>query len=383
MGEDLLDAQGPLLVPGPGQAQRLVPGGQLDGAGAGVLGEGDGQHLEHDALDVVLRLGLGQAEGVDLDAVAETALPGVLDAVALVGDPVPDAPEGAHLAHLLDEADARVDEEGDAGDDLALAVLGDLAGREHRVEHGDRGGHRVRDLLDRSGPRLLQVVAADVDRVPFGDVVHRVGDHVGGQPQGGARREDVRPAREVLLDDVVLRRPLQLGDVRALLLRDHLVHRQQPHGGGVDGHGGVHLLQRDVLEQPSHVAEVSDGDPDPSDLAAGEDVVGVVAGLRREVERDREAGLALGEVASVELVGRLGRGVPGVRPHQPRTILLTLSHVWYHTFRKRLMASMCWARISSSRTPMPSSGARHSTPTLPWWRLRWTSYAAWPVSARV
>ncbi len=48
--------------------------------------------------------------------------------------------------------------------------------------------------------------------------------------------------------------------------------------------------------------------------------------------------------------------------------------------RNLLIASRCLARLASSRTPRPSSGARHSTPTLPWWRLRCTSWAACPVS---
>ena len=61
VGEDLLDAQRPLLIPRPRQPERLVPGGQLDGAGAGVAAERDGERLEHDPLDVVLRLRLGQA----------------------------------------------------------------------------------------------------------------------------------------------------------------------------------------------------------------------------------------------------------------------------------------------------------------------------------
>ena len=51
------------------------------------------------------------------------------------------------------------------------------------------------------------------------------------------------------------------------------------------------------------------------------------------------------------------------------------------TPRNALIASRCRARISSSRTPRPSSGARQSTPTLPWWRLWWTSSAAWPTSS--
>jgi hypothetical protein len=71
VGQHLLDAQRPLLVPRPRQAERLVPGRQLHRAGARVLRQRDAEHLEHDALDVVLGLGLGEAERVDLHAVAE------------------------------------------------------------------------------------------------------------------------------------------------------------------------------------------------------------------------------------------------------------------------------------------------------------------------
>ena len=66
--------------------------------------------------------------------------------------------------------------------------------------------HRVRDLLHRRRAGLLQVVGADVDRVPLRDRVDGVGDHVADQAHRGLGREDVGPAREVLLDDVVLRR---------------------------------------------------------------------------------------------------------------------------------------------------------------------------------
>ena len=196
------------------------------------------------------------------------------------------------------------------------------------------------------------------------------------------------PARQVLLDDVVLGRALELGDVGALLLGDDLVERQQPHGGGVDRHRGVHLLQGDVLEQPAHVTEVRDRHADPADLAAGEDVVGVVAGLRRQVEGHRQAGLALGEVAPVQLVGRLGGGVTGVRAHEPRPVLLTLDV----TADARRTASdvpeavdgvdVLRAQSPRRARPGPPRGPGASTPTLPWWRLRCTSYAAWPVSSR-
>ena len=263
------------------------------------------EHLQHDALDVVLRLRLGEAERVDLHAVAEAALLRVGHAVALAGELVPELDERAHLAHLLDEAHAGVDEERDAADDLAEALGRHLAGVAHRVEHGDRGGHRVGDLLHRRRAGLLQVVAADVDRVPLRDVGDRVGDHVGDQPQRRRGREDVGPAREVLLDDVVLRGARQLP------------RRSTPCSSATatysaSSHIAVALIvievfisvERDAVEQRAHVAEVADRHADLADLAAGELGVGVVAGLRRQVEGDRQAGLALGEVAPVELVGR-------------------------------------------------------------------------------
>ncbi|MEJ0043769.1 MAG: hypothetical protein WDM81_16795 [Rhizomicrobium sp.] len=80
-GADLLQPQRPLLVPGARQAERLVPRRQLHGAGARVLGQGHAQHAEQHAVDVVLRLLLGQAEGIDLHAIAEQAQLGVGHAV--------------------------------------------------------------------------------------------------------------------------------------------------------------------------------------------------------------------------------------------------------------------------------------------------------------
>ena len=115
-----------------------------------------------------------------------------------------------------------------------------------------------------------------------------------------------------------------------VLLGDGDVEAEQPGGGGVDRHRGVHLVERDPVEQLVHVALVGDRDADLADLAAGEDVVGVIAGLGRQVEGDREAGLALGQVAAVELVGAPGVGVPGVGAHHPGAVALgkaVLAHV--------------------------------------------------------
>ncbi len=82
------------------------------------------------------------------------------------------------------------------------------------VEHGDGGRQRVGELLFRRRPGLLQVIAADVHRVPFRQVARGIGGDVGGQPQRGRGRQDVGAARQVFLDDVVLHRALQRGDCR-------------------------------------------------------------------------------------------------------------------------------------------------------------------------
>ncbi len=126
VGEDLLDPQAPLLVPGTRQPHRLVPGRQLDRAGAGVAAEGHGEGLEHDPLDVVLGLGLGQAEAVDLDAVAEPQHLLVGDAVALAADLVPEPAHRPQLGDLLDQPDAGVDEERDPAEHLREVGIGDL-----------------------------------------------------------------------------------------------------------------------------------------------------------------------------------------------------------------------------------------------------------------
>ena len=306
VGEDLLHAQRPLLVERARQAERLVPRGQLHGAGARALRKRHRQHLDQDAIDVVLRLLLGEAERVHLHAVAEQPLLRVGDAVALARDLVPQFAERTHLAHLGDEAQAGVDEERDAPDHLAEGFRLHLAGGLHGVEHRDRGRERVGQFLHRRRTRFLQVIGAHIHRIPLRHLRGREQDRVLDEPHRRRRRKHVSAAREIFLHDVVLRRALQLGAGRALLVRHRDVEREQPRRRRVDRHRGVHVAERDVVEQRAHVAEMRDRHADLADLALGEDVVAVVAGLGRQIEGDREAGLALGEVLAIERV-RLAR----------------------------------------------------------------------------
>ncbi len=80
-------------------------------------------------------------------------------------------------------------------------------------------------------------------------------------------------------------------------------------------------LERDPVEQRPHVAEVADRDADLADLARRHRMVGVVPGLRRQVEGDRQAGLTLGQVLLVELVGGPRARVARVGPEEPGLVL--------------------------------------------------------------
>ena len=195
VGEYLLHPQRPLLIPRSRQAERLVPCRQLDAAGPRRLRQGHGEHLEDDPLHVVLRLRLGESEAVDLDAVAEPQRLCVGHPVALTADALPEHAEGAQLADLLDEADAGVDEERDRSEHVGEAVGGDLTGLPHSVEHPDRGRQRIGQLLHRGRSGLLQVIGADVDRVPHRRVGRAPRDDIDGQPPRRRGRQDVRAPR--------------------------------------------------------------------------------------------------------------------------------------------------------------------------------------------
>src|SRR5690606_28013691 len=107
-----------------GQREGLVPGRELHRAATRVAAERHAERLDEDTPGVVLGLALGEAQRVDLHAIAEAAVARVRDTVALAGDLIPELGERAHLAHLFDEADAGVDEEADAADRLLKLLVG-------------------------------------------------------------------------------------------------------------------------------------------------------------------------------------------------------------------------------------------------------------------
>ena len=118
-------------------------------------------------------------------------------------------------------------------------------------------------------------------------------------------------------------------------LGDGDVHAEQDGGGGVDGHGGGDLVQRDAVEEDLHVGQRVDGDADLADFALAHGGVRVVAHLGRQVKGHREAGLAGGEQVFVALVGFLGGAETGVLAHGPEAAAV---HGRLHAAGVRILA---------------------------------------------
>ena len=103
--------------------------------------------------------------------------------------------------------------------------------------------------------------------------------------------------------------PLGLG-------RGH-VQRQQDGRGRVDRHRGADVPERQAVDEDRHVGEAADRDADPAHLAFGRRGVRVVAHLRGQVERDRQAGLAVVQEVPEPAVRLLGGREPRVLAHGP------------------------------------------------------------------
>ena len=113
--------------------------------------------------------------------------------------------------------------------------------------------------------------------------------------------------------------PLSCDRSTPCFLPTAMVEGQEDGRRGVDGHRGADLVEGNALEEHLHVGKAGYGDTGAPDLARSEGVVGVVAGLRREVEGDAEAGLSVFEEVAVAGIGLLRRGEAGVLAHSPHS----------------------------------------------------------------
>ncbi len=193
------------------------------------------------------------------------------------------------------------------------------AGVDRGLHVRDRMCERERHFLNRGRSGLADVIPADRDRVPVGQLALAEGKDVGDDSQRMARRIDVRAARDVFLQDVVLHGARKLFERAALALRDGDVEREQDDRGRIDRHRRRHAIERDAVEERGHVLDGIDRDADATHLAGGERMIGVVPHLRRQIEGDTQAADALREQVPVARVRFGGCREAGVLPHRPQS----------------------------------------------------------------
>ena len=311
VGEDLL---GPKRRPDRllgREAERFVLPVGVEALGAP---EYRGERLVGDADDVVFDL-LGRQRrarglGVELQLLGGR----LLGVEAFLHQLVPHPAGGPELRDLLQDVVMGVEEERE----LRREVVDVEAGLDRGLDVLEPVAERERELLGGRRPRLADVVPRNGDRIEVRDLLGTELEDVRDDPHRGLRREYVGVARDVLLEDVVLDRPAELFAIDPRLVADRDVHREQHRGGGVDRHRRRDLVEGDPLEDGLHVVQGVDGDAALADLPLCHLRVGVVAHLRRQVERHREAGLALVHEVVEPLVGLGGGPHPGVLPHRPQ-----------------------------------------------------------------
>ena len=126
---------------------------------------------------------------------------GVLRAEAVAHDARPHPARGAELGHLLEQLAPGGEEERQPRRRTRRRP-GRATTR--RLDVGDAVGEREGELLGGRRARLAHVVAADRDRVPARQLAGAELEDVGHEAHRRLGRIDVRAARDVLLEDVVL-----------------------------------------------------------------------------------------------------------------------------------------------------------------------------------
>ena len=222
----------------------------------------------------------------------------------------------AHLGDLHEEVHADGPEEGQARGKTVDVEADALA----CPEVLDAVGQRVGELEILRGSSLLHVVAGDGDRVVARHLLGRERKDVADDAHRGLGRIDVGVADHELFEDVVLDGPRELLGRDALLLRRHDEEREHGDDRAVHRHRHRHLVERNAVKEGAHVIDRVDGHSGHADITLDARVVAVVATVGGEVEGDTQTLLARRQVATIERVGLLSGGEPGVLADRPRLV---------------------------------------------------------------
>ena len=225
----------------------------------------------------------------------------------------PEQARGAQLRHLHEIIHADAEEERQPRRE---AIDGEVRGQPG-AHIFDAVGQRIGELEIGGRAGFLHVIAGNRDRIELRHMRRGVGENIGDDAQRRFWRIDIGVAHHEFFEDVVLDGAGEFFRRHALFFRRHDIERQHRQHGAVHGHRHRHLVERNAGEQRAHVVDRIDRHARHADVAGDARVVAVIAAVGGEIEGDREALLAAGEIAAVEGVGILRRGEAGILPDGP------------------------------------------------------------------
>ena len=228
--------------------------------------------------------------------------------------PRPQQPRRAHLRDLHEIIHADAEEERQPRRKRVDSEV-----RRHPGAHiFDAVRQRIGELEVGGRAGLLHVIAGDRDGIELRHMRRGEGKNIGDDAQRRLWRIDIGVAHHEFFQDVVLDGAGEFFRLHALFFRRHDVERQHRQHRAVHGHRHRHLVERNAGEQRAHVVDRIDRHARHADVAGDARMVAVIAAVGGEIESDRQALLAAGEIAAVEGVGILGRREAGILPDGPR-----------------------------------------------------------------
>ena len=168
--------------------------------------------------------------------------------------------------------------------------------RTQRIEDHQCIAEGIANLLGGTRAAFHVMVTAAIDRIPVRDALDGEANQLRGQSERNFGIEDRGPTRDELFHQIVLRGPTQFSPGNSVFLRYNQIQREHKWCGRVNRHRRVDLVERNTIKQLLHVAPMAQRNACLTHLAGGNERVGIVAVLRRQVESNRKSPLSFSQV---------------------------------------------------------------------------------------
>src|SRR3989442_10368122 len=137
------------------------------------------------------------------------------------------------------------------------------------------------------------MIAADTNWVPVRHFPHRIFYEIDGESERALRRIDVGIPGYVLLQNIILLSSPQLPLWDPLLQSNCGIQAEQDRSRRVDCHASADFAKIDSIEQPSHIVDTADSDPDLTYLPMRSRMIRVKTELCWKIEGCAEARLSV------------------------------------------------------------------------------------------